>query len=133
LRKPELFRNYNTAVTLRTQCINIYALSRKQLYVSTDVDAGFERSWKSNLRLTTRAEDSHAAPGLSKIKVQFFIMHACTIENCFNQVLRESTQTQLLPNRFENGKVFRGSSVYTACSTACKSSRQLLRVLTLRS
>lgn len=25
-------------------------------------DGGFVRSWKLNLRLTTRAEDSHAAP-----------------------------------------------------------------------
>ena len=26
------------------------------------IDGGFVRSWKLNLRLTTRAEDSHAAP-----------------------------------------------------------------------
>jgi len=36
-------------------------------------DAGFVRSWKLNLRLTTRAEDSHAAPDLNIIHLRVLL------------------------------------------------------------
>lgn len=37
-------------------------MESKSYEVPAQTNGGFVRSWKLNLRLTTRAEDSHAAP-----------------------------------------------------------------------
>ena len=43
--------------------------------------AGFVRSWKLNLRLTTRAEDNHAAPNLEMIHspVLLHVVHTYSV------------------------------------------------------
>ena len=92
-------------------------------------DAGFVRSWKLNLRLTTRAEDSHAAP-------DSYVIHFCALlyaGRAYSVVTKIAIRIPNVIRRlgyfsssFKVGKVYRGSSVYTACSTACKKSRQFL-------
>jgi hypothetical protein len=90
---------------------------------------GVVRSWKLNLRLTTRAEDSHAAPNL-------YAVHFCTLLRVVHtrsvvtvmtiRILNFLRGQSHFSSSLKVGKVYRGSSVYTTCSTACKSSRQFL-------
>jgi len=90
---------------------------------------GFVRSWKLNLRLTTRAEDSHAAPDsyVAHPRALLHAVRACSVVT--KMAIRISNVLRRLcyfSSSLKVGKVYRGSSVYTACSTACKGSRQFL-------
>jgi len=93
------------------------------------IAGGFVRSWKLNLRLTTRAEDSHAAPDsyVAHSGVLSHAVHACSIATRMAiRIPNVIRRLSYFSSSFKGGKVYRGSSVYTACSTACKSSRQFL-------
>jgi len=90
---------------------------------------GFVRSWKLNLRLTTRAEDSHAAPDsyVAHRAVPPHAVRACSIASVMAiRIANVLRRLSYFSSSFEVGKVYRGSSVYTACSTACKDIRQFL-------
>ena len=114
---------------------NACAFPRTTLYekesyeLPAQTDGGFVRSWKLNLRLTTRAEDSHAAPD-SYVAHSSALLHAvraCSVVT--KMAIRISNVLRRLcyfSSSLKVGKVYRGSSVYTACSTACKGSRQFL-------
>ena len=49
--------------------------------IPAQTDGGFVRSWKLNLRLTTRAEDNHAAPNLEMIHshVLLHVVHTYSV------------------------------------------------------
>ena len=90
---------------------------------------GFVRSWKLNLRLTTRAEDSHAAPNLCAIHscTLLHVVHTCSVVTIMIiRILNFLHGQGHFSSSLKAGKVYRGSSVYTACSTACKDDRQFL-------
>jgi len=90
---------------------------------------GFVRSWKLNLRLTTRAEDSHAAPDsyVAHSDVPSHAVRACSIAaRMAFRIANVIRRLSYFSSSFKVGKVYRGSSVYTACSTACKDDRQFL-------
>ena len=90
---------------------------------------GFVRSWKLNLRLTTRAEDSHAAPDSYVAHFDVLLRMDRTRSIATKMAIRIANVIRRLSyfsSSFKGGKVYRGSSVYTACSTACKDDRQFL-------
>jgi len=96
---------------------------------SASTGGGFVRSWKLNLRLTTRAEDSHATPNPCAIHFYslLYVVHTYSVVvKMIIRILNFLRGRRHFSSSLKTGKVYRGSSVYTTCSTACKSSRQFL-------
>ena len=68
-------------------------------------DGGFVRSWKLNLRLTTRAEDSHAAlyPYVTHCVTLLHAVRACSVVNTMAiRISNVNTWTMPLQFRIEN-------------------------------
>jgi hypothetical protein len=68
------------------------------------IGAGFVRSWKLNLRLTTRAEDNHAAPDLNLIhfRVLPYVVHTYSVadDNDY-RFIEYTTYTKVLQFKFK--------------------------------
>lgn len=124
------YQGHKRAQTFREKSFVLAPLMKGGNYEKPALTAGgFVRSWKLNLRLTTRAEDSHAAPDSYVAHFDVLPRVDRTRSIATKMAIRIANVIRRLgyfSSSFEVGKVYRGSSVYTACSTACKDDRQFL-------